>query len=648
MPTPAQHATSRPRQPTVDDHEYGMVGETLGIWRLIKGIGRGGMGEVYAAEYDYEHVVSAHVPTERRAEVLAELATLPRLEQGRLVSQIIGYELAADARFAIKICNARHGTPGYKRFLQEADVAKRLGDHPYIVTVHAVNGGVEDGTTGIFKRFELDRGKYRDLAFMVMDLAAISFDRSSLSIGESVHVVRCIANALDHAHTQGVVHRDLKPENILGTISHPLLTDFGIAKEVDASEGLTRTGQIIGTLDYMSPEQATDAKHVDGRSDIYSLGVVLYEFCTRGGLPYSHKNDRDSCLAAIRSERIDPRWPREHLPGFPVALERIILKAMAQRPGDRYQTMAEFISDLDRFSRGERIGWIGRIAVRSMARFQIHHHPRMVWGAAAAVVLPLMMLAGVWFSHWIDHDRRSYEKGLAAMTQTVEAIRSGRQNQPTVAEADTLRRLQPLKQERSYEELRARLKLIEEDLLQYRSLRLIFRADRTRNEPVDPNALEAFQLAANATNPPWSTPEEGLRINDASEIVLRPYGRGRFFLWMVVALPSSNLTLFRIQEDVTYPSRTVWCALANDQLVFQMREDERPPVTLRQERIASLRLSIAIELTPKSIRTWVGRSEQALTVTGLSEGAPAAVTLNLPAGAVLERFEIQPREWKRP
>ena len=111
--------------------------------------------------------------------------------------------------------------------------------------------------------------------------------------------MRCIASALDYAHQCGVIHRDLKPENILGDVHNPQLTDFGIAKEIDHSLGLTRTGQIIGTLDYMSPEQATDAKNVDQSSDIYSLGVVLYEFATGGHLPYIHLAERETLLGGF-------------------------------------------------------------------------------------------------------------------------------------------------------------------------------------------------------------------------------------------------------------------------------------------------------------------------------------------------------------
>ena len=224
---------------------------------------------------------------------------------------MLGKSLPPDARFAIKVCSARSGTAGHRRFIQEAELAQRLGDHPYIVTVHAIQAGSGTETAMLSRdvrhlNLPVERGPHADVAFMVMDLAVRDYSHDRMSIRSAVHVVRCIALALDHAHQAGVVHRDLKPENILGSKHHPLLTDFGIAKELDQSLGLTRTGQIIGTLDYMSPEQATDAKNVDHRSDIYSLGVVLYEFATGGHLPYIHLAEREAALGAIRSERAEP------------------------------------------------------------------------------------------------------------------------------------------------------------------------------------------------------------------------------------------------------------------------------------------------------------------------------------------------------
>ncbi|MEK7412009.1 MAG: serine/threonine-protein kinase, partial [Planctomycetota bacterium] len=366
------------------DNEYPLVGETLGMWRLVAGLGKGGMGEVYAAEYDYAHLLTMKLGGTQREMIQREIRQLPRDQQARIAASYLGTNVPPDAQFAIKVCNARVGTSGHKRFLQEAEVAQKLGDHPYIVTVHSVNTGNDD--LGIVNRLELDAGRHRNTAYMVMDMATRDYKHDRLSIPQTVHIVRCIANALDHAHAKGVVHRDLKPENILGTVEHPLLTDFGIAKDSDHSEGLTRTGQIIGTLDYMSPEQATDAKRVDHRSDIYSLGVVLYEMSTQGQLPYAHKQDRESCLSAIRSERVEPRWPREHVASYPIGLERIVLKAMAHRMSERYQSMAEFVADLDRFSRGEWMSFWGRIRVSSWIRFCLRAFPKAVWASIALFV----------------------------------------------------------------------------------------------------------------------------------------------------------------------------------------------------------------------------------------------------------------------
>ena len=230
------------------------------------------MGEVYASEYDYRHLLPLQYPEEQRQQVAEELAALPREEQVRMVSDMLGTPLPADAQFAIKICSARKGTPGYRRFLQEAQLAKRLGVHPHIISVQAIHSAGEGdrrcATGAVGGRSASGFGLHGH------GLAERSFDPNRLSIPQAVHVVRCIASALDYAHQCGVIHRDLKPENILGDVQNPQLTDFGIAKEIDHSLGLTRTGQIIGTLDYMSPEQATDAKNVDQSSDIYSLGVV--------------------------------------------------------------------------------------------------------------------------------------------------------------------------------------------------------------------------------------------------------------------------------------------------------------------------------------------------------------------------------------
>jgi serine/threonine protein kinase len=643
-----------------DDQGYPLVGETIGMWRLTEGIGRGGMGEVYAAEYDFEHLFAIHFPNGGDA-VRGEISRLPRAEQGRLAGRILGLQLPADQRFAIKICNARSNTAGYRRFLQEAQVAQRLGDHPYIITVHWING--DDGPDGMFHKLAQERSKHRDLAFMVMDLERCTFDRNRLTIGESVHVVRCIATALDHAHAQGIIHRDLKPENILGSIDHPFLTDFGIAKEVDASEGLTRTGQIIGTLDYMSPEQATDAKNVDLRSDIYSLGVVLYELATQGKLPYEHKQDRDSCLAAIRSETLLPRWPREHRPGFPVELERIILKAMAFRREHRYQTMNEFITDLDRFTRGERIGWYSRIPLPVMVRAQLRFHPRIVIGTVVAAVLVVALVLAISVPRWVDSTRRHYERDLARIAPQVDDIVAGRRMQ---LDRDNTERLTALNASLgaspAYDDLREHLSALRSRLLQHRSLALSFIADARQPAAQAPEAAKLdLELAVGSTIPPaWHVVERsGLMASELQLATLGPYGTGTVAAHVALTLPASYAYtgyLLTVQESDDRRHLTAFRIIAAPdaatgapgpgvlQLVHQ--EDEKPMLVLRQERLTGARLSIAVELSPAGLRSWVGGVVAQHQLSALREGAAATFALTLPKESVVERLVIVPKVFR--
>jgi tetratricopeptide (TPR) repeat protein len=154
------------------------------------------------------------------------------------------------------------------------------------------------------------------------------------------------AEALEHAHSVGIVHRDIKPANLMIDASGKLwITDFGLARTA-ADAGLTMTGDVVGTLRYMSPEQAL-AKHglVDHRTDVYSLGVTLYELLT--GTPAVGGTDREQILNAITLD--EPRPLRALAAGIPVDLETIVLKAMAREPNERYSTAREFADDLRRF-----------------------------------------------------------------------------------------------------------------------------------------------------------------------------------------------------------------------------------------------------------------------------------------------------------
>jgi hypothetical protein len=648
-----ESAVATPRH----DHDYPLVGETIGMWRLLRGLGRGGMGEVYEAEYDYLHLLTLRYGEDQRHAIRTELESLSRPEQARLAGQLLGALLPADMRFAIKICNARSGTPGYRRFLQEAEVAQRLGDHPYIVTVHQINGEF-DGDSEIARKLMVGQGRHRDLAYMVMDLATCTFNHAHLTIGEAVHIVRCIADALDHAHGKGVVHRDLKPENILGTIEQPLLTDFGIAKEIDQTEGLTRTGQIIGTLDYMSPEQATDAKRVDHRSDIYSLGVVLYEFATQGHLPYAHKLDRDSCLAAIRNDKADMRWPREHKAGFPVRLERIILRCMAHRPEDRYQGMSEFIADLDRFVRGERIGWWGRVPAKQMGRFQVRRHPKLIYGTLTAAILTVMVAGLYWGTRLLDPDRRMYGRELGQIEAEADIIAdphatpAGRTPlcQLSADNAAHLEQLHLSLTDGKYPEFEARLATVDDMLLRSRRLDLYFAGSAPPPTAYSAllrfsDAMDALKLAAGVQSADWTlTSAHGLKMNLSQVINLRHYGKGVVYWNLRIDLPTAEGFQLRTQESDDNGSRhTVRWVIADGCLDCLLREDEKPEARLRREGpLQSHVINVALEMTADHIRTWVDNRVARTSVRGLRKDSPADISLSLPQDTYIERLQVMP------
>ncbi len=214
------------------------------------------------------------------------------------------------------------------RFEREAKSLARLS-HPNIVKV--LDYDEQDGIPYLV--MEYVQGK--TLKEMI---AARS--RRPFPWREAVRLLIPVAGALQHAHERGIVHRDVKPSNILvNERGEPMLTDFGIAKALsgDGATQLTTTGMLIGTPDYMAPEQATN-EAVDHRADIYSLGVVLYEMLT-GHKPYSGNTPMTILLQHVR-EPLPP--PRQFAPDLPEPVERMLLKALAKRPEDRYQSMAEF------------------------------------------------------------------------------------------------------------------------------------------------------------------------------------------------------------------------------------------------------------------------------------------------------------------
>ena len=233
-----------------------------------------------------------------------------------------------DREVAIKILIDRSNDVN-KRFLREAQATTRL-KHPCIVQVLDV--GEENGISYIV--MELVRGKtLRDL------------EGGSISYRQALTFLVDILEALDFAHSGGIIHRDIKPSNIMTVDDgkHVKVMDFGLARRTSDMTQTTQTGQIVGTIGYLAPERFL-SKPADVRSDLYSVGIVMYEIFT-GTVPF--RNDKDDLVATIFSHVHDaPTPPHEINRNIPEPLERVIMRAIDKDPGKRYQTARDFMNDL--------------------------------------------------------------------------------------------------------------------------------------------------------------------------------------------------------------------------------------------------------------------------------------------------------------
>jgi len=372
-----------------------MIGETVSHYRIIEKLGEGGMGVVYLAE-----------------------------------DTVLG------RRVAIKTLTDTKG-PGNQhfrgRFLREARAVSALS-HPHIATIHDY-GETTEGQPYIVMEFI----KGETLAELML--------KETLTIPRSLKLIKEVAEALAEAHRHGIIHRDIKPSNVI--IDHRgevKVLDFGLAKQIDlgsASESnperqtlmdtQTREGMIVGTPMYLSPEQALGVD-VDARSDLFSLGGVLYE-CIAGKPPFVGNNPIEICAQVIRD---DPAPPSQFNPEVSSELDRITLKALAKKQEQRYQTADELIADLSRAETEMQGHGSGHTVTRLIAATpatrptsalatlsDIFKRPRLSVGYVAAGIVLVSLIA---FVAWrvtrpklrppSPEAQRLYDKG-------VEAIREG-------------------------------------------------------------------------------------------------------------------------------------------------------------------------------------------------------------------------------
>ncbi len=257
--------------------------------------------------------------------------------QGGMATVFLATDLKHNRPVAIKVLRPDlAATLGHERFLREIEIAARL-QHPHILPVY------DSGTAG-------------HLLYYVMPFVEGESLRDRLVRGgplppaEAVRLAREVADALDYAHRQGLVHRDIKPANILISQGNAVVADFGIARAVTASAagggGLTQAGMAVGTPSYMSPEQALGEQNLDGRTDIYALGVVLYEML-KGSPPYEGTTPQSIIAQALSAAP-------PGLEADPLLLQPVIARAMAREPRDRFATAGEMRTALDTTNSGSR------------------------------------------------------------------------------------------------------------------------------------------------------------------------------------------------------------------------------------------------------------------------------------------------------
>jgi len=299
-----------------------LTGKQLGPYQIVAPLGEGGMAAVFRA---YQPGMERYVA----------LKILPRV-------------FADDPAFSA-------------RFQREARILAQL-QHPHILPV-------------------FDFGQAEGYSYIVMPYVPSgtltdSMQGEPLPLPRIRQVISQVGDALSYAHGRGLVHRDVKPSNVLiDERGNCLLTDFGVARMVESSVNLTATGTVVGTPAYMSPEQGA-GREIDTRSDIYSLGIILYELAT-GRVPYR----AETPIAVVFMHVSAPLpMPRSLNPALPEAVERVILKALAKNPDERYQTAEDMVEALQR-AIPEATTVKGKAEPRSTAK-----PPRARWAPSPTLV----------------------------------------------------------------------------------------------------------------------------------------------------------------------------------------------------------------------------------------------------------------------
>jgi WD40 repeat protein/serine/threonine protein kinase len=419
--------------------------EPLGDFRLRRQIGRGGMGVVYEA-------VQVSLGRRVALKVLPFASALDARQLQRFKNEA---QAAAHLHHTnivpVYAVGCERGVHYYAmQFIEGQTLAAMIAElrgwarkearpsPDSASAARALAGELASGHWAPAKRAPLNEptGSYRASADaastppaepVTPPAAALSTEQSAQNpafFRTAAHLGVQAALALEHAHEQGIVHRDIKPANLLVDVRGNLwITDFGLAY-CQSQAGLTMSGDLVGTLRYMSPEQALARRvPVDHRTDIYSLGVTLYELLTLE--PAFGGTDRQELLRQIAFE--EPRHPRRLNRRIPAELETIVQKAMERNPVERYATARDLADDLQRFLSDQPIRAKRPSLLQRLRKWARRHRP-LVWaGAAFLVTLVVLAIAGLLYNNvLVTSEKRETQKALDQRTRALEGERQAR------------------------------------------------------------------------------------------------------------------------------------------------------------------------------------------------------------------------------
>ena len=339
------------------------IGQTVSHYRILEKLGEGGMGVVYKAQ---------DVRLER---LVALKFLLPHL---------------------------RPDEEEKVRFIREAKAASAL-DHPNIGTIHEI-ADTDDGQMFIV------------MAYYEGETLKQKIERGPLPIKEALDYAVQVAEGLSKAHAAGIVHRDIKPANVIVTDRGQVkIVDFGLAKVTEQTH-LTKTGTTVGTVAYMSPEQAR-GERVDHRTDLWSLGVVLYEMLT-GQRPFRGDHNQAVIYSILNEE---PEPVKKVNPVVPPEMEHIVHRALKKNPDTRYSSAAETLKDLKQFQDKLRAEEMGAVDLRTLLRRM--RKPQIAVPAVCVVLV--VVLVAVWFFNRQAKIRWAREEALPEIARLVETSWAG-------------------------------------------------------------------------------------------------------------------------------------------------------------------------------------------------------------------------------